>query len=209
MKQIIATAILFFIAGITIVFSQSKTPIKSVEMPATKYFLDVHHLAPGKITDKDLAKAHAKDLATQSKYGVHFIKYWFNQKEGLVYCLATAPDAESLSKTHSEAHGLLPDKVYEVTEGEASIVKQRKNLFLDFHELGAGNVKAKDVAAAHKKDLAEQKKNGVQFIDYWVDEKDGVVVCVSDAKDSASIARTHQQAHGLMPVKVVKVKEGH
>ena len=143
MKRILTIIILFFIAGSTTVFSQSKMPLKPIGKSTSKYFLDVHHLAPGKVTDKDLAKAHAKDLATQSKYGVHFIKYWYNSKDGLVYCLATAPDAESLSKTHSEAHGLLPDKVYEVTEGEASIVKQRKSLFLDFHELGAGNVKAK------------------------------------------------------------------
>jgi hypothetical protein len=208
MKQIVTIAFLFYLFSCTSAIGQTKRLILT-DLNSPKYFLDVHHIPAGKITEKGLASAHAKDLATQSKYGVHFLKYWFNKKEGLVYCLATSPDSQSVRKSHSEAHGLVPDKIYEVTEGEASMVSQRKNLFLDFHELGAGNVKAKDVAAAHQKDLAEQKKHGVKFIDYWVDEKQGVIVCVSEAKDSASIVQTHQAAHGLKPVKVIKVKEGH
>jgi Protein of unknown function (DUF4242) len=74
--------------------------------------------------------------------------------------------------------------------------------------LGAGNVSAKDVAEAHKKDLAVESKYGVNFINYWVDEKEGMVMCLSQAKDSTSIIQTHKEAHGLLPAYVLKVKQG-
>jgi hypothetical protein len=87
-------------------------------------------------------------------------------------------------------------------------LKGHNNLFLDVHYLGAGKVSAKDVAGAHKKDLAVQGKYGVNFINYWVNEKDGVVMCLSEAKDSTSVIQTHKEAHGLLPAYVLKVKQG-
>src|SRR5258706_4725503 len=74
-------------------------------------FLDVHHFGAGKVTAKDVAAAHKKDLAVQKKYGVNIIKYWLDEKNGDVYCLASAPDSQSLRATHAEAHGLLPDNI--------------------------------------------------------------------------------------------------
>jgi hypothetical protein len=41
-----------------------------------------------------------------------------------------------------------------------------------------------------------------------VDEKAGVVMCLSEAKDEKSIRATHKEAHGLMPTYVMKVKQG-
>ena len=176
---------------------------------AGKYlFIDVHHLGPGKITYADAAGAHAKDLAVEGKYGVKFIKYWVDTARGTVYCLSSASDTGSIIKTHGEAHGLLPDHIYLVTEGTESAINGGENLFLDIHELGPGNVKANDVAAAHQKDLAVEKKYGVNFINYWVDEKDGVVMCVSEAPDSSAIIKTHKEAHGLIPNHVFEVKQG-
>jgi hypothetical protein len=173
-----------------------------------KLFIDVHNLQPGKIKFEDVANAHQKDLAVEKTYGVEFLKFWVDEKKGLVYCLSSAPDANSIVNTHREAHGLLPADIYQVTEGDSSDSKSINDFYLDIHELGAGGVSAKDVAEAHKKDLATQKKYGVNFINYWVDEKKGVVVCLSQAKDSASIIRTHKDAHGLLPVKVLKVQQG-
>ena len=69
-------------------------------------------------------------------------------------------------------------------------------------------VTAAAVAAAHKKDLAVQGKYGVNFIDYWVNEKDGIIVCLSQAPDSAAVINTHREAHGLLPAYIVKVKPG-
>jgi len=171
-------------------------------------YIDVHQLEPGKVKYEDVAHAHAKDLAIEKKYGVSFIKYWVDENKGLIYCLSSAPDSESIRKTHAEAHGLLPQYIYKVTDGIPSAVTGESNYFLDVHYLGAGNVTAKDVAGAHEKDLAVEKKFGVNFINYWVDEKNGMVLCLSQAKDSNDVIQTHKEAHGLLPAYVLKVKEG-
>lgn len=171
-------------------------------------YIDVHHLEPGKVTYEAVAGAHAKDLAVQQKYGVHFLKYWVDEDKGLVYCLSSASDTASIRKTHGEAHGLLPAEIYQVTDGQEATLKDGNSFFLDIHELGAGKVTAKDVAAAHQKDLAVQQKYGVNFVNYWVDEKKGLVFCLSQAKDSASVVNTHKEAHGLIPVAVLNVKQG-
>jgi hypothetical protein len=171
-------------------------------------FIDVHHLTPGKVVFDTVAKAHRKDLAVEKKYGVHFINFWVDEPGGNVYCLSSSPNADAIRKTHAEAHGLLPDTVYEVTAGIPSAMIKGKSLFLDIHELGAGNVTPEAVAAAHQKDLAVEKKYGVNFIDYWVDPKAGVVVCLSQASDSTAVLMTHKEAHGLMPMYIAKVKEG-
>ena len=171
-------------------------------------FIDVHQLGPGNVTYEAAAGAHAKDLATQKKYNVQFIKYWVDEKRGVIFCLASASDSQSIRKTHAEAHGLVPDLCYPVTEGTEAALKGKKELFLDTHYFGAGKVSAKDVAGAHQKDLAIQHKHGVNFINYWVDEKNGIVMCLAEAKDSASLVEAHKEAHGLIPTTVVKVKEG-
>jgi hypothetical protein len=171
-------------------------------------YMDVHHFGPGKVKFDDVATAHAKDLAIEKKFGVHFINYWVDEAEGNVYCLSTAPNAEAIKKTHAAAHGLLPDDIMLVQSGQASTLNGGTNFFLDFHHLGAGKVTAKDVAAAHKKDLAVENKYGVNFINYWVNEKSGTVVCLSQAPDSTAIINTHKEAHGLVPANVEIVKQG-
>lgn len=170
-------------------------------------FLDVHRLAPG-IKPEAVAQAHQKDLAVEGKYGVDLIKYWVAQDDGLVFCLASASDSESLRKTHAEAHGLLPNNIYLVEGGTEAELKGKKNLFLDIHYLGEGKVSVKDVAAAHQKDLAVEKKYGANFINYWVNEKDGVVMCLVEAKDSTALIKTHKEAHGLLPDKIYRVTQG-
>src|SRR4051812_43440640 len=171
-------------------------------------YIDVHRFQPGSVKFEDVAKAHIKDLAADGKYGADFIKFWVDEKEGLVYWLSSSADSESSRKTHAEAHGLLPAQISQVTNGAEGATEGQKDFFLDIHELGAGKVTAKDVAAAHKKDLEVQQKYGVNFINYWVDEKAGEIICLSQAKDAASIIQTHKEAHGLVPFKVMKVKQG-
>ncbi len=95
------------------------------------------------------------------EYGVDFLKYWVDKDKGLIYCLSSSSNTESIRKTHTEAHGLLPNHIYEVTEGMEAVLKDNKNLFPDAHYLGAGKVSAADVAAAYEKDLTEQKKQGI------------------------------------------------
>jgi len=85
--------------------------------PGTKLYLDVHHLPAGKVTAKDVAEAHQKDLAAEAFHDVRFLNYWFDASSGTVMCLAEAPNAEAAIAVHREAHGLLPASIEEVSEG--------------------------------------------------------------------------------------------
>src|SRR5437773_9709545 len=76
-------------------------------------YMDIHELPDG-TTPEDVAKAHAKDMETQRKYGVEYTKYWFNQKAGKVFCLIHAPKAEAAQCMHREAHGLMAEKLIEI-----------------------------------------------------------------------------------------------
>ena len=172
------------------------------------YYIDVHDMAPGKIKIADVAAAHEKDLATEGKFGVNFIKYWVDPEKGKIYCLSKAPNEESIINTHREAHGLLPSHVYKVTDGPEAAIEGKEQLYLDVHQVAPGSISPEDVAGAHKKDLAVEKKYGVNFIDYWVDPKAGVIMCLSQAPDSLAIKKTHKEAHGLLPSYVLKVSQG-
>jgi hypothetical protein len=186
--------------------SLTKKPTKKSK--AKSFYIDVHELGAGNVAAEAVAGAHKKDLAVEKQFGVDFIKYWVDEKKGLVYCLSSAPDSQSVVNTHAKAHGLIPARTYLVTEGQAAAIRGNDDLFFDVHELGAGNVNAEAVAGAHKKDLATQYKYGVNFINYWVDEKEGMVFCLAQAKDSAAVINTHREAHGLLPTRIMKVKQG-
>ncbi len=172
-----------------------------------KLFLDVHEL--GKVTMKDVAAAHQLDLAAARKHGVDFKAFWVDEKEGKVYCLAEAPSAEALSLTHKEAHGGVPKAILEVSADNLSWKPSPgRKLFLDAHHAGPGKVTAKAVAAAHEKDLATQGKYDVKYLNYWVDEKSGTVMCLSEAPDADSAVAVHREAHGMVPDSIAEVSEG-
>ena len=69
------------------------------------------------LTAAAVAGAHQKDLEVQGKHGVNYLKYWFNEAEGTVFCLVDAPSKEAAIAVHREAHGLVTDDVVEVQEG--------------------------------------------------------------------------------------------
>lgn len=79
-------------------------------------YLDTHHHVPG-LTAEAVADAHARDLEVQGKHGVSYLRYWFDEATGKVYCLAEAPSAEAAIAVHKEAHGLLADEITQVQEG--------------------------------------------------------------------------------------------
>jgi hypothetical protein len=79
-------------------------------------YLDVHTIDGG-VSAKDVADAHKKDLEVQGKYGVDYKRYWVDEKAGKVFCLVEAPDPETAHTVHREAHGLVADEIYEVSEG--------------------------------------------------------------------------------------------
>lgn len=206
MKKSIVT-ILLLVAGSIQLQAQSQNSKKPTSQ-RNRLYMDVHQLEPGKVKLEDVAEAHKKDLAVQSKYGVQFINYWVDEKNGRIYCLSSAPDSVAVNHTHAAAHGLMPEHIYEVTSGTETPGISPENLFLDIHYLGAGKVTAKDVSEAHQKDLAAEGKNGVRFINYWVDEKEGVVMCLSQATNSQDVIDTHASAHGLIPASIAPVTQG-
>ena len=79
-------------------------------------FLDIHHLVEG-VTAEQIEEAHKKDLAVQQKYGVKYLKYWYDVTTGRAFCLMEAPNKEAAIAVHREAHGLMADEVIEVVEG--------------------------------------------------------------------------------------------
>lgn len=191
-----------------LILSNSYAQNQNANDKKNNLYIDVHYLPDGKINYADVAAAHVKDLATESKYGVQFIKYWVDESKGIVYCLSSAPDTAAITNTHREAHGLLPQTIYKVEDGTEATAINGKTFFLDIHQLGAGKVTAADVEKAHQKDLAVEKKYGVNFINYWVDEKTGTVLCLSQASDASKVVQTHKEAHGLVPVSIEAVKQG-
>lgn len=80
-------------------------------------FMDIHESLPEGATAADVAGAHEADQKIQEEYGVNYLRYWLDENNGRVFCLAEAPDAEAAIAVHREAHGLLADKIFEVVEG--------------------------------------------------------------------------------------------
>ena len=79
-------------------------------------FMDIHKMGR-RVSAKDVADAHAKDVQTQEQYGVDYKSYWVDEPNGRIFCLVEAPDADTAHRVHREAHGLVADEIYEVTEG--------------------------------------------------------------------------------------------
>jgi hypothetical protein len=80
-------------------------------------YIDIHKHVPG-LTKEAVAGAHQRDLATQRQHDVDYLKYWFNEDTGQVFCLVRAPNKEAAICVHKEAHGLLADELIEVEEGK-------------------------------------------------------------------------------------------
>jgi hypothetical protein len=77
--------------------------------------MDVHTIAGG-VSEVDVAGAHQRDLAVQEQYGVNYLRYWVDKDAGKIFCLVEADSAEDASTVHREAHGLVADEVYLVSE---------------------------------------------------------------------------------------------
>jgi hypothetical protein len=78
-------------------------------------FLDIHTVPEG-VTLEALLEAHAKDLEIQGKFGVRYLKYWYDAAMGRVFCLSLAPSKEAALAVHRESHGIMPDEIFTVEE---------------------------------------------------------------------------------------------
>lgn len=79
-------------------------------------YLDIHKNVPD-LKAEALREAHTKDLEVQKKHGVKYLKYWFNEDAGTVFCLINAPNPDAAAAVHREAHGLMAQEIVEVKEG--------------------------------------------------------------------------------------------
>jgi hypothetical protein len=78
--------------------------------------MDVHRNVQG-LTADGVTEAHQKDLAVQGAHGVTYLKYWYDEADGTVFCLCEAPSKEAAAAVHREAHGGVADEIFEIKEG--------------------------------------------------------------------------------------------
>ena len=76
---------------------------------------------------------------------------------------------------------------------------------MDIHNLPEGTT-AEDVAEAHAKDMETQRKYGVEYHKYWVNEKAGKVFCLCDAPNAEAAEHVHREAHGLLAEKIIEIQ---
>ena len=112
--------------------------------------MDIHEI-PGGVSAADVAKAHARDVEVQDKYGVHYHKYWVNEKAGKIFCLCHAPNAEAAVQVHKEAHGLLADQLIEVDPNMADLF------------MGAGEINTAGAALLPGRDT-DQRDPGIRTV---------------------------------------------
>jgi len=69
------------------------------------------------LTAEAAAEAHLKDLAVQGQFGVRFLTYWFDADRQTAFCLASAPNRDSVEGVHRASHGFMPFQILEVDAG--------------------------------------------------------------------------------------------
>src|SRR4026208_9695 len=105
-------------------------------------YMDVH-IVPG-VKAKDVAEAHRKDLLHQGEYGCNCMTYWIDEKRDSIFCLIEASDKDAVKEMHSKAHGLVPNKIVEVSSSvvesflgriydpeDATVTKEGLKIFAD------------------------------------------------------------------------------
>ncbi|CAN5578628.1 hypothetical protein BH10BAC3_BH10BAC3_13660 [soil metagenome] len=78
-------------------------------------YMDVH-IVPG-VKARNVAEAHYKDLLHQDEYGCKCMTYWIDEERESIFCLVEAPDKNAVVEMHGKAHGLIPNKIIEVSSG--------------------------------------------------------------------------------------------
>ena len=75
--------------------------------------MDVH-IVPG-VKARDVAEAHRKDLLHQEEYDCKCMTYWIDEERENIFCLIEAPCKDAVEEMHRRAHGLIPNKIIEVS----------------------------------------------------------------------------------------------
>ena len=77
-------------------------------------YMDIHQV-PG-IEAMDAAKAHQMDMQIQHQYHCKCMTYWIDEPRGVVFCLIEGPDKAIVEEMHKNSHGLIPNKIIEVSD---------------------------------------------------------------------------------------------
>src|SRR6266699_4823392 len=78
-------------------------------------------------------------------------------------------------------------------------------LYMDIHELPEGTT-AEDIAKAHAQDVETQRKYGVEYRKYWVNETGRKVFCLADAPNAEAASCVHREAHGMVAEKIIEMQ---
>ena len=78
-------------------------------------FMDSHTIEGG-VAASDVAAAHEADLATRDRTASATCATGSTRAPGKIFCLVEAPDAEAANTVHREAHGLVADEIFSVSE---------------------------------------------------------------------------------------------
>jgi class 3 adenylate cyclase len=76
-------------------------------------------------------------------------------------------------------------------------------MYMDIHEIKGATADA--VAKAHSADVETQKKYGVEYHKYWLNESCGKIFCLCSAPNPEAAAQVHREAHGLVAEKIIEV----
>lgn len=76
-------------------------------------------------------------------------------------------------------------------------------IFMDRHNVKG--VTAEEVAMVHREDLKVQEKYDCRALTYWFDEERGTAFCLIEAPDKKAVQTMHDDAHGLMPHRIIEV----
>lgn len=72
--------------------------------------MDIHRLE--RVTRDEVEKCHLTDLEAAERFNVRYLKYWFNQDHGHVFCLIEAPNRDAAVACHVATP--LPEALIEV-----------------------------------------------------------------------------------------------
>ncbi|MEY2491798.1 MAG: hypothetical protein QOH31_3277 [Verrucomicrobiota bacterium] len=75
---------------------------------------------------------------------------------------------------------------------------------MDIHELHGET--PEEIAKAHASDVEMQRKYGVEYRKYWVNESCGKLFCLVDAPNAEAATRVHREAHGFVAEKIIEVQ---
>jgi class 3 adenylate cyclase len=75
-------------------------------------FMD-RHTTTG-LTPDDVARAHARDVEVQERFGVRFSTYLYDEPAGVTFCLVESPTRDAVVAAHTAAHGVAPEELIEV-----------------------------------------------------------------------------------------------